>query len=119
MTLSQRLEQAGPGEQRVLLTELWLVAKEGESCQGWLAATIERSKLDRILAINTNEAFLAAAMMMVPGGWETAIYLGGQNTNVQMETEDMRQQVNFYPIDATASTPALALAAAIAKAREV
>lgn len=62
-------------------------------------------------------ADLNAAMSLVPEGWETAIYLGGPNTNVQMETEEMRQTcIDFYPIEATAATPALALVAAALRA---
>lgn len=58
-----------------------------------------------------------AAMTLVPDGWETAIYLGGVNANVQMETEEMRQKMGFFPIDATAVTPALAICVAALRAR--
>lgn len=61
-------------------------------------------------------ASIDAAMTLVPKGWETAIYCGGELANVQMETERLRQQPCFIPIDGTAATPALALCAAALRA---
>jgi hypothetical protein len=66
-------------------------------------------------------ASLDAAMTLVPEGWETSIYIGGENANVQMETPAMRDEwfdEGGGPIDGTAPTPALALCAAALRARE-
>lgn len=114
LTLSQQCETAGPEETRGLLKD---ASKLLHPEWWWPTQTVEGCEVSipffDLLDINTQEAFLGAAMMLVPEGWETAIYLGGENANVQMETEAMRQRIDFFPIDATAATPALALVSAI------
>lgn len=57
------------------------------------------------------------ALSLAPDGWEIAIYLSGTSTTVQMETEAMRQMVDFYPIESEAPTPALAICIACSMAR--
>lgn len=66
-------------------------------------------------------ASIDAAMTLVPEGWEAAIYsapVGSDlNANVQIETEQMRQRPDFYPLESIAKSPALALCAAALRAK--
>lgn len=84
----------------------------------WWLETGEDSRTPRQTIIPPRyTGSLEAALTLIPDGWETAIYLGGSETCVQIETEDMRLQLDFYPLEAFAPFPALAVCIACWKAR--
>lgn len=91
----------------------------GEGSDWW---TPEGKSLPRIRGFGARPpgftASIDAALTLVPIGWETAIYIGGESANVQLETQDMRERfaLNAEIIDGTAATPALALTAAALRA---
>ena len=126
MTIATRAAAAKPEDTAGLLAELSLfVACDGTTFEFSDGVVLPDNfpwtgRFHLLLTMDSPESLLAAAMMLLPEGWETAIYLGGVNTNVQMETEAMRSGMEYFsPIDATASTPALALIAAIAQSKGV
>lgn len=80
----------------------------------WFHATNRRGA--ECPAYTTRDYDLTAVMGLMKEGWETAIYLGGENVCVQMETEHMRRLSGFYPLEAIKPTPALALLAAVIEA---
>jgi hypothetical protein len=107
-----QIETATAEQQHALLEAAWRKLRGDEYVKTGV------NHFYRFQALLDAEAYLDAALMLVPEGWETAIYLGGENTVVQMETEAMRQRMYFYPIEGLGATPALAICAAILRAKE-
>lgn len=110
MTAS-RAEQAKPEEARGLLEELWdeLAPKLWPKVTHDLHCRAET--FARLLDINTPEAHLAAAMMLVPEGAEFG--LNWSRMNVDMGGKNWRCHVGKER--ASGRTPALALISAIAR----
>ena len=129
MTLIERLEAGKPEEQEALLRD-WLraimpPAKPGEWTQEqwseWLNLT---TRIERLFDCG---AYLDAVMLLVPEGWfvygigeqvKPIIFKGDTHDHIAFWSELQRRQGGLLQ-KATASTPALALAAAILKAKEV
>ncbi len=123
IALAERCEKAtGPDRELDRLIVLALGA-DVERIAGSAADGSQDGFVDRKGVLPKGFAYTAsldAAMTLVPEGWETAIYLGGERANVQMETQAMRDSwfdEGGGPIDGTAPTPALALCAAALRAR--
>lgn len=110
MTLSQRVEQAKPEDARGLMEELWRRIGEYE----WEDGIVWRQLLD----INTPEAHLAAAMMMVPEGWFLASLWQPASQNPVWRAE-LREGVSWEygraVVSRGSATPALAVIAAIVR----
>jgi hypothetical protein len=119
LQLAERCEKA-TGPDRELDAEIAeaVGAKHGRET-GWCnSENGDYYVIDECAASYT--ASLDAAMTLVPEGWETSIYIGGENANVQMETPAMRDEwfdEGGGPIDGTAPTPALVLCAAALRAQ--
>lgn len=104
--------------------ELLALAKRAEAADGadWeldpaIARAVGHPAVDRPGFIcPAYTASVDAALMLVPEGWETTIYLGGEKTCVQMETKALRQRDDFFPLEAIAATPAVAIVAASLRA---
>lgn len=121
MTISQRAEQAGAGETRGLLEELFDVVHPVSMCWDFDQGethSLRRLPFDALLAINTDEAFLAAAMMLMPEGWMIISLselggAGGDSCTLSNPGNGLRADS-----DAGARTLALALIASIAHTKE-
>lgn len=116
MTLSTRAEQAKPDEARWLLTELVNAVDVSDSWdrERW------RVWFQLCDSIDTPEAHLAAAMMLVPEGWRVSNMLeyesGGWAVYLAMRESPLTTVGCPAKIGSPgAATPALALIAAIAR----
>ena len=109
MTLITRIEAAGPEDQRALLVEAWDIIHPRSTA-------FDLDKWHRFTGMITHFAYLSAAEMLVPEGW-------GWGAGNCSEKDDSWASVtsphgDCLDYDAYASTPALALLAAILRARE-
>jgi len=111
MTISTRAEQAKPEEASGLLEELWEIHAKKLWAKGVPGIDRLASTFSPILDINTPEAHLAAAMMLVPEGYYEQI------SHVTADRWDVHLgYANRGPGRCgTGCTPALALIAAIAR----
>lgn len=109
MTLSHRAEQAAPDEARGLLEELFLQPRYA----GRVNPITFRLFLD---IIDTPEAHLAAAMMLVPEGWNWTCESEGAACVFRYPQKS--DASDYLEHQAEAATPALALIAAIARSVE-
>lgn len=124
--LIQRCEQADEGMQRELLVEAFVAVFGEMPKQGWAFtykpeyvqwARLERSFLRKINA----EAFVDAALMLVPEGWTWCVDEGPSQWIIHGTAKPAGRVYLYGPTNyefATAPTPALALCAAALKARE-
>jgi len=107
--IAHRAEQAAPEETRELLLELRPLARPAVFASGTFMA---------LLDIDTPEAHLAAAMMLVPAGMTWGIFGGEASDKPQawLWPDAKRNLLSGVSCDAT--TPALALIAAVARLQE-
>lgn len=119
--LIDRIETAGPEQQRELLLEGFnaIFPKEGLG----ITEVAEREvRAVQFLEMLDAQAYVDAALMLVDDHWDYSLYRwdggGDKPFQFQMETEEMRQKIDFDPISATTSTPALAILSACLKAGE-
>ena len=118
-TLTTRLSQATEPT-REMLWEAW----QGVMMQD-LGGGDENSQRSlyshqcRYLALLDAEAWASAVEMLVPEGWEWALYgpTDGFRAQAQLETSAMRAKPDFEPVSAFGEHIALALAIACLKAR--
>lgn len=130
--LTTRCEQVQESETRELLEEAFLVVfgpippseydgrawkrNEPDFSPAWTAYTKRRTRFNRMLDA---EAYLEAAMLLAPEAWECAIYwnISPFEPEAQLENEQRRTRW-LEPVTGRAKTPALALLAAILRAKE-
>lgn len=116
LTLAKEAETA-PAERTRHLLEMGYEAIHGKLPQvdnwyGDVNASLRGDLFRRLLDINTQHAFLGAAMMLKPGGWtfEITLYPDGRGSIEAWHPE------RVHMIETLAATPALALLAAILRA---
>jgi hypothetical protein len=113
--LAERCEAATAGYQRRLLSEAYREIFGGPEC-----ITIDRwpgyqsPRWDAFHKKLEAEAFLDAAMTLVPEGW----FLNGVYENGEGKTYATLRKCNVGDVHGSATTPALALCAAALRARE-
>lgn len=121
MTLSERLSSAGVEQQRELLIEVYAALDDGRPLK-----QDDVDRYGRFVRMLDAEAYLDAAVMLVPEGWvcERLHWWPGSDQPAGcslLGTHEFRGQRWHNAADgrsvATAATPALALCAAIAKER--
>ena len=116
MTLISRVEQGSPDQQRELLWDAFSTIWPQVASGAWDAIDAWYARQDAFDAMLDAEAYLSAAETLVPEGW-------GWGAGNCSEKDDSWASVtsphgDCLDYDAYASTPALALLAAILWARE-
>lgn len=102
-------------ETRAMLEEAWLrIHHEGYPPENEEDTCRKCDAFYALLDINTDEAFLAAAMMLLPEGWVGYVGIGSGPVWACLQNRDDNPT---REAEADASTPAQALLAAIIKAR--
>jgi hypothetical protein len=115
MTIATRAAAAKPEETAGLLDELFFAIHGSKpervpgGSQDWLDWLDQRIPFGSIIRINTPESLLAAAMMLVPEGWQYCI--------TSHHGCWIRESDHFPTITGFGETPALALIAAIAQSK--
>lgn len=113
MTLSHRAEAAAPDEARGLLDALF---EASDQTLRWPIDRIEQ--WNALLDINTPEAHLAAAMMLVPEGCVWSVQTDfGLPGRARLWGSVLPGQIQDCGWSADGATPALALIAAIARSQ--
>ena len=113
----------------VLLDELWQLCR-GNTYVGDSKQRIMLTNFLALMQVNTPEAHLAAAMMLVPEGWRLAALCERDPWFVRLETTDFESITwgkggdwittitSGHEVKATGPAPAHALIAAITKTQE-
>ena len=116
--LLERCRTAGPDEAKALLLEAQEIVKpqpstsdRTPSANAWF---VWQASFYALIAINTEPAFIGAALMLVPEHLEYSLYQAtmGFKDCCQLENDDVRSK-QLDPIDGKASCLPLAILAAV------
>ena len=121
-------ERAKPEEQRAVLEAAWPVLRPeppavlSGGMDTMRASVIARAEWRGIRARFTSmldaEAWESAALMLVPEGWEVAMYFATAPFRPDVHLENEATRIKWEPpVTGNAATTALALIAAIARAQ--
>ena len=113
-------ERAKPEEQRAVLEKVFALLKpeppKGNSLaptRQWRVWEDDKILFTAMLAIG---AYESAALMLVPEGWEVSMYFAMASFRPEVQLENEATRIKWEPpITGNASTPALALIAAIVR----